>query len=59
MAPVDAIKTLKSYGYAISSWQYTSAAGADGKVIGTQPPAGTPLSPGSAVSVTVNGTRPP
>ncbi len=59
MAPVDAIKTLKAYGYTISSWQYTSAAGADGKVIGTQPSAGTPLPPGSAVSVTVNGTRPP
>ncbi|MBV9056517.1 MAG: PASTA domain-containing protein, partial [Candidatus Eremiobacteraeota bacterium] len=30
-----------------------------GKVVGTDPAAGTSLAPGSSLSVTVNGTPPP
>ena len=59
MTPVDAIQTLHAYGYAPGAWEYTTAVGADGKVIGTRPGAGTPLAPGSSVTVTVNGTPPP
>ena len=59
MTPVEAIATLHAYGYSISQWEWTTSVGAGGKVIGTKPPAGTPLAPGSAVTVTVNGTRPP
>jgi eukaryotic-like serine/threonine-protein kinase len=58
MTPVDAIKTLRAYGYSIARWEYTTAVGADGKVVGTEPPAGTQLTPGSSVGVTVNGTPP-
>jgi serine/threonine-protein kinase len=59
MTPVDAIKTLRGYGYSIARWEYTTTVGAGGKVIGTQPSAGTALAPGSSVTVTVNGTPPP
>lgn len=59
MTPEDAIKTLRAYGYSVAGWEYTTTLGADGKVIGTQPSAGTQLSPGSSVTVTVNGTPPP
>ena len=59
LSAVDAIKLLRSYGYSISRWEYTTSAGADGKVIETQPGAGSALSPGSSVTVTVNGTPPP
>ncbi|HMF27833.1 MAG TPA: PASTA domain-containing protein, partial [Candidatus Cybelea sp.] len=59
MTPVDAIKTLRAYGYSVAQWQYTTTVGAGGKVIGTQPTAGTALPPGSSVAVTVNGTPPP
>jgi serine/threonine-protein kinase len=59
MMPIDAIETLRAYGYSVSRWEYTTSLGAGGKVVGTEPPAGTQLSPGSAVSVTVNGTPPP
>lgn len=59
LTPVAAIKLLKSYGYSISGWQYTTNVGADGKVVGTKPEVGSPLAPGSSVSVTVNGTPPP
>jgi eukaryotic-like serine/threonine-protein kinase len=59
MAPLDAMRTLRAYGYSVLRWEYTTSAGADGKVIGTQPSAGTSLPPGSSVSVTVNGTPPP
>ncbi len=59
LSAVDAIKLLRSYGYSISRWEYTTSAGADGKVIETQPGAGSSLSPGSSVTVTVNGTPPP
>jgi eukaryotic-like serine/threonine-protein kinase len=57
---VDAAeKLLESYGYKVARRQYTTAVGAGGKVIGTDPGAGTALSPGSSVTVTVNGTPPP
>jgi eukaryotic-like serine/threonine-protein kinase len=59
MTPVAAIQTLHAYGYAPGKWEWTTAVGADGKVIGTNPSAGTPLAPGSSVTVTVNGTPPP
>jgi eukaryotic-like serine/threonine-protein kinase len=54
-----ALKTLEAYGYSVSKWQYTTAVGAGGKVVGTDPVAGTALSPGSSVIVTVNGTQAP
>ncbi|MBV8067906.1 MAG: Stk1 family PASTA domain-containing Ser/Thr kinase [Candidatus Eremiobacteraeota bacterium] len=55
----DAIRLLRAYGYSVAQWQYTTAVGADGKVVGTEPPAGTPLAPGSSLTVTVNGTPRP
>ena len=57
--PVDALKTLEAYGYAVSRWEYTTTVGAGGKVVGTVPGAGTALPPESSVTVTVNGTPPP
>ena len=59
MTTEEAIKTLRAYGYSVARWEYTTAVGADGKVVGTEPSAGTPLSPGSSLTVTVNGTPPP
>jgi eukaryotic-like serine/threonine-protein kinase len=59
MTPEDAITKLRAYGYSVKSWEYTNAVGAGGKVIGTDPTAGTQLTPGSSVSVTVNGTPHP
>ncbi len=59
MTREDALHTLQRYGYGVSKWSYTTSAGAGGKVIGTDPTAGTPLAPGSSVGVTVNGTAPP
>ncbi|HVN68887.1 MAG TPA: Stk1 family PASTA domain-containing Ser/Thr kinase [Candidatus Binatia bacterium] len=59
MTPIAAIQTLRAYGYSIARWQYTTTAGADGKVVETEPGAGTSLAPGSSVTVTVNGTPPP
>jgi eukaryotic-like serine/threonine-protein kinase len=59
MTPEDAIKTLRAYGYSVGGWQWTTSVGADGKVIGTEPSAGTALAPGSSVTVTVNGTPRP
>ncbi len=59
MTGEDAIKTLRAYGYSVARWQYTTNLGAGGKVIGTEPSAGTPLAPGSSVAVTINGTPPP
>jgi serine/threonine-protein kinase len=58
MYKAEAIKTLSENGYSVAKWEYTTTAGADGKVVGTDPPAGTTLAPGSSVSVTVNGTSP-
>ena len=59
MTPTDAIAVLRSYGYSVSRWEYTTSVGASGKVVGTDPAAGTSLAPGSSLSVTVNGTPPP
>ena len=59
MTREEALRMLESYGYSVSKWQYTTSAGAGGKVIGTDPPAGTALAPGSSVGVSVNGSQPP
>ncbi len=58
MTPADATKTLHAYGYSVARSEYTTAVGADGKVVGTQPSAGTPLAPGSSVTLTINGPQP-
>lgn len=49
---------LESAGYSISSMRYTATEGADGRVIGTDPMAGTNLAPGSGVVLVVNGGAP-
>lgn len=59
MTAADAVKTLHAYGYAVGRVEYTTSVGADGKVVGTAPGPGTPLAPGSSVTLTVNGTPPP
>jgi serine/threonine protein kinase len=59
MTAEDAIRTLRSYGYSVAGWEYTTSVGAGGKVVGTVPGAGSTLAPGSAVTVTVNGTPRP
>jgi serine/threonine-protein kinase len=59
MTPDDASRTLRGYGYSVARWEYTTTVGAGGKVVGTEPGAGTALAPGSSVKVTVNGTPPP
>ncbi|HEY5427430.1 MAG TPA: PASTA domain-containing protein, partial [Candidatus Tumulicola sp.] len=58
--PVDKAKTtLAAYGYVFGNVQYTTSAGAGGRVVGTNPGAGTPLKPGSGVTLIVNGSAPP
>ncbi|MBV8196533.1 MAG: Stk1 family PASTA domain-containing Ser/Thr kinase [Candidatus Eremiobacteraeota bacterium] len=59
MTPTAAIAVLSSYGYSVSRWDYTTSVGAGGRVVGTEPGAGSALTPGSSVTVTVNGTPPP
>jgi eukaryotic-like serine/threonine-protein kinase len=59
MTRTEALNVLASYGYSVSAWEYTTSVGAGGKVVGTDPPAGTNLAPGASVKVTVNGTQPP
>jgi beta-lactam-binding protein with PASTA domain len=59
MTRAEALKKLQAYGYSVSRWEYTTSAGADGKVVGTDPQAGSDLAPGSAVKVTIYGTPPP
>jgi serine/threonine-protein kinase len=59
MYKAEAIKTLSGAGYSVGKWEYTTSLGADGKVVGTDPAAGTALAPGSPVGVTVNGAPPP
>ncbi len=54
-----ATKLLHGYGYGVARFEYTTSVGADGKVVGTEPSAGTALAPESSVTVTVNGTPPP
>ena len=59
MAVDRATATLAAAGYAVGRVQYTTAAGAGGRVIGTDPSAGSPVKPGSAVVLIVNGNPPP
>ncbi len=59
MTPNDAIAVLHSYGYSVAGWEYTTSVGTAGKVVGTDPPVGTSLPPGSPVTITVNGTPRP
>lgn len=59
MAVDRANATLAAAGYAVGRVQYTTSAGAGGRVIGTDPTAGTPVKPGSAVVLIVNGNPPP
>ncbi len=55
LAVQDAQALLLSYGYRVTQIQYTAAEGADGKVVRTDPLAGTNLAPGSPVTLIVNG----
>jgi len=55
MAVQDAQALLLSYGYRVTQIQYTTSEGADGKAVRTDPPAGTNLAPGSALTLVVNG----
>jgi len=52
----DAQTTLEADGYRVGNIQYTTSEGANGRVIGTDPSAGTNLTPGSTVTLVVNGT---
>ncbi len=58
LMPDDATALLQSYGYSVARREYTTTVGAGGKVVGTEPGAGTNLTPGSSVTLTVNGTPP-
>ena len=49
---------LESNGYLIKGFEYTTIEGADGNVVRTVPEAGTGLTPGSSVTLVVNGTQP-
>lgn len=55
----QARSALQGAGYSISSFRYTTEQGSNGNVIGTDPEAGTPLSPGSGVVLIVNGSQQP
>ncbi|MGH7737011.1 MAG: Stk1 family PASTA domain-containing Ser/Thr kinase [Candidatus Tyrphobacter sp.] len=48
---------LQAAGYSISTMRYTSEQGAGGRVIGTDPLAGTNLAPGGSVVLVVNGSQ--
>lgn len=54
----QARSALQAAGYSISSFRYTTTEGSNGNVIGTDPEAGTQLSPGSGVVLVVNGAKP-
>ena len=54
----QARSTLEADGYGVKGLQYTTIEGADGRAVRTVPEAGTTLSPGTAVTVVVNGTAP-
>jgi len=58
MAVDKARATLSAAGYGVAQARYTTAAGAGGRVVGTEPAVGTTLSPGSAVVLIVNGAPP-
>jgi serine/threonine-protein kinase len=55
MAIEEAQALLLKYGYRVTQMQYTTTEGADGKVVRTDPAAGTNLAPGSPVTLVVNG----
>jgi len=58
MTIADAQAMLLQYGYRASKITYTTAEGADGKVVRTDPVAGTQMDPGSFVTLIVNGAAP-
>ncbi len=58
MTLADAQATLLKYGYRISKITYTASEGADGKVVRTDPSAGSQRDPGSFVTLIVNGAPP-
>jgi eukaryotic-like serine/threonine-protein kinase len=58
MAVDKARATLAAAGYGVAQTRLTTAAGAGGRVVGTEPAVGTTLSPGSAVVLIVNGAPP-
>ncbi|MEO6834426.1 MAG: Stk1 family PASTA domain-containing Ser/Thr kinase [Candidatus Tumulicola sp.] len=58
MAVDRARAALSAAGYGVKTMQYTTSAGAGGRVVGTDPAVGTTLSPGSAVTLIVNGSPP-
>ncbi|MBV8721039.1 MAG: PASTA domain-containing protein, partial [Candidatus Eremiobacteraeota bacterium] len=51
----DASNLLQSYGYQVGRIDYTSTEGANGRVVRTDPVVGTNLTPGSPVTLVVNG----
>ncbi len=57
MSLSDAQATLLQYGYRVNRITYTTSEGADGKVVRTDPGAGTTLDPGSSVTLIVNGAQ--
>jgi beta-lactam-binding protein with PASTA domain len=59
MSIAEATATLAANGYGIARTQYTTTAGAGGRVVGTDPQVGTNLAPGTPVTLVVNGTPPP
>jgi beta-lactam-binding protein with PASTA domain len=56
---VDAARAILSAdGYGVGRTEYTTKVGAAGRVVGTDPEVGSPLQPGSSVTLIVNGTGP-
>ncbi|MDE2482354.1 MAG: Stk1 family PASTA domain-containing Ser/Thr kinase [bacterium] len=55
MSLSEAQATLLQYGYRVDRITYTTSEGADGKVVRTDPGAGTSLDPGSSLTLIVNG----
>jgi serine/threonine-protein kinase len=55
MTPAAATQKLAAYGYSVGKIEYTSAVGAGGKVVGTDPEAGSDVAPPGAVTLIVNG----
>ncbi|HEY9085414.1 MAG TPA: Stk1 family PASTA domain-containing Ser/Thr kinase [Candidatus Tyrphobacter sp.] len=58
MGVEQARAVLQAAGYSIASIRYTTEEGASGRVVGTEPIAGTTLSPGSSLVLVVNGSQP-
>ena len=57
LPPDRAQAILAADGYSVARWQYTTALGEGGKVVGTEPQAGTDLAPGSSVTSSLTGRR--